>query len=152
RPAPSNPGRHFRFRYEDKGHAQIHPQRACRTGEASRPAAISIEPRSAGVEAETVARAAAHQRQSSRPSTMTNSEQVQDPLKMSLQELDDFLQSAIQAMKAEWAEPVKGFRHLMNTVLFLQLGAIRAHVEGGKIEPAIAAAFLRSDFGLGYVF
>ena len=71
---------------------------------------------------------------------------------MSLPELDDFLQSAIQAMKAEWAEPVKGFRHLMNTILFLQLCAIRAQVEDKKVEPDVAAAFLRSDFGLGYVF
>lgn len=73
-------------------------------------------------------------------------------LTMPREELLSFCASAYAGMFEEQAEPLKGFRHLMNYVLLMQLDGLRGFIEAGKIEPDTATTLLRSDFGFGYLF
>jgi hypothetical protein len=67
-------------------------------------------------------------------------------------DLKTLYDAADAAMRDEWADQAKGFRHLMNCVLFLQLSMARSAIQSGHITAEAAAAAMRGDFGLGYLF
>ena len=71
---------------------------------------------------------------------------------MSGKELAGMLTSATEAMNAEWDEPAKTLRHLMNCVLFSQLSALRHSIASGAFGRNARQRILRSGFGLGYLF
>jgi hypothetical protein len=82
---------------------------------------------------------------------LENMVQVDEWQLMSGKELAELLTSETEAMDAEWDEPVKALRHLMNCVLFSQLSALRHSIASGAFGRNGRQRILRSGFGLGYL-